>query len=124
MGSTVAPGWFYRFKIPGSRKEYVVQVVDSVVAGATVAEAVVDVKPLELPIDPLVVKLDSIQVMQQFLQYAKQRGMKTDGIDFDLELISPQGGKGPVWSVVDPTSFEWLYSVSGLDGTEAANPHK
>ncbi|MBI1800577.1 MAG: hypothetical protein HYR71_02985 [Chloroflexi bacterium] len=123
-GLPVLSGWFYRFKIAGSRREFIVQVVDGNLSGTTLAEAAVDVKPIELPIDPAQVKLDSPQVFAQFEKFAAQQNIKISGTTYDLELINPQGGSGYVWSVVDPAARRWLYSISATSGAEVPNPHQ
>ncbi len=52
-GPPVAPGWFYKFKSEGSRREFIVQTVDGQTTGSTVAEPIEDPTPAELPIDVL-----------------------------------------------------------------------
>ena len=120
----VLPGWFYKFKREGSRREFIVQVVDEVVTGTTIAEPMQELQPAELPIDLSQVKIDSPQVLEQFEAVAAERNLQTDGVSYDLELVSLEGSSGPVWSVVDPATKEWLYSISAANGNEVPNPHQ
>jgi hypothetical protein len=123
-GLPVLPGWFFKFKVAGSRREFYVQVIDGAINGTTLAESMADTKPEELPIDVFSLKLDSPQVFDQFLKIAAQRGIKIEGIVYDLELINPKGGSGPVWSIVDPITLTWLYSLNAVTGAEVSDPHK
>jgi hypothetical protein len=118
----VLPGWFYRFRRPESRREFIIQVVDDVVTGSTLTESAMDVSPPELPlvVDDLVI--DSNEVLEMFEAVAAERGILEELI-YDLELVDLEGGKGPTWSVVHPTTREWLYSINALTGEEAPNPY-
>ena len=119
----VLPGWFYKFKVEGTRREYIVQIIDATVTGTTLAEAAMDTGLAELPIDVSQIKIDSTQVMEQFVKAAPENNWKTEGVIYDFELINLEG-KGPVWSVVDPSTSQWLYSVSALNGNVVENPHQ
>lgn len=123
-GPPVRLGWFYEFKLPDSRRMFIVQIVDGVVSGTTQAEAIADVKPTELPIDLSTVKLDSPQVFEKFGTIAAQRGIDIGNNVYDLELINAEGGSGPVWSVVDPMTLKWLYSMHATTGEEVRDPHQ
>jgi hypothetical protein len=119
----VAPGWFYKFKLDGSAREYIVQVVDNQVTGTREIEPIQAPKPLELQIDPASVKIDSDQVFASFKEKAPSLSLSVDDPKkYDLELINLEGGSGPVWSVFDPGKHTWLYSVSATSGSEVSNP--
>jgi hypothetical protein len=122
-GLPTVPGWFYKFKNPGERREFIVQVVDGQVNGTTMAEAIEEPTPKELPIDLSQVKLDSTQVLEQFTTYAAENNIPTEGVTFDLELANLEGAAGPTWSVVDPDERRWLYSISAANGNTVPNPH-
>jgi hypothetical protein len=121
-GVPVLPGWFYKFKNAGSRREYIVQIVDARVSGTTTAESIQDPTPKELAIDMSQVKIDSTQVLEQFKAYAAEKNIPTEGVTFDLELVNLEGAGGPTWSVVDPNQRLWLYTVSAANGNVVANP--
>ncbi len=123
-GPPVLPGWFYKFKTPGSRREFIVQIVDGTVTGTTTAESLAETEPAELQLDLSDVKLDSPAVFEQFNKFATERNLETEGKIYDLELINPEGKGGPIWSVVDPGTKQWLYSVSAANGAEVPNPHE
>jgi hypothetical protein len=123
-GPPVKLGWFYKFKTPGSPREYIIQVVDAVVSGTTQAEPLGEIKPAELPIDVSQLKLDSDKVLKQFQEVAKTRGINTEGVIYDLELANLEGSGGPTWSVVDPASKKWLYSINAISGQEVSDPHQ
>jgi hypothetical protein len=122
-GIPVLSGWFYKFKIDGSPREFIVQVVDTIVTGTTQAEPIEPLKPIEQPIDVSQVAIDSDKTMTQFKEFAQKQGMKTEGVDYDLELVNLEGSSGPVWSVVDPATKKWVYSISAVTGAEVPNPH-
>lgn len=119
----VLPGWFFKFKVEGAAREFFVQVVDGQASGTTEAEPVEQPNPQELPIDMTLVKITSDQVLASFLQKAPSLGLTVDDpLTYDLELVSLQGRNGPIWSVVDPMTFKWLYSVNATTGEEVSDP--
>lgn len=120
----VVAGWFYKFKVPGSPRELVVQVVDNAISGTTAIEPIEPPAPAELPIDLDKVKLDSDEVYAKFVEKAPELGLTvSDPKSYDLELVSLEGQSGPIWSVVDPGTLAWLYSVNAATGDEVPNPH-
>ncbi len=123
-GPPVVPGWFYKFKREGSRREFIVQVVDGRVTGSTTAESIEEPTPAELPIDVSQIKIDSDQVFALFKERAPELGITPGDTVYDLELVSLAGKNGPTWSVVDPASKKWLFSVNAVSGEPAANPHQ
>ncbi|WP_152541208.1 hypothetical protein [Kallotenue papyrolyticum] len=123
-GPPVLPGWFYRFKVPGQRRQFIVQIVDGEATGTTLAEPVEETSPKEQPIDLQKVKLDSNQVFDKFQEFAKKRNIPTEESIYDLELVYLEGSSGPVWSVVDSRSQTWIYSIDATTGDEVANPHQ
>ena len=116
----VLPGWFYRFRRPESRREFIVQVVDDVVVGSTLTESAMDVTPAELPLNLADMQLDSDQVLDMFQSVVVEQGVLED-IVYDLELVDL--GSGPTWSVVHPVTREWLFSVSAISGEEVLSPY-
>ncbi|NTV63467.1 MAG: hypothetical protein HGA65_08015 [Oscillochloris sp.] len=119
----VMPGWFFKFKVEGLPREYIVLVINGQSAGVTEAEPVVQVLPLDLPIDMSAVKISSDQVLAGFLKKAPELGLTvTDPFTYDLELVNLEGQSGPVWSVYDPISLKWLYAMSATTGEELPNP--
>jgi hypothetical protein len=119
----VLPGWYYKFKVDGSPREYIVQVVNDVVTGTQEVEPIQPPDPPELEIDPATVTVDSDQVFASFAEKAPSLGITVDDPKgYDLELVNLEGGLGPVWSVFDPATQRWLYSVSGTSGAEVENP--
>ncbi|MEI7643891.1 MAG: hypothetical protein WCJ55_06390 [Chloroflexales bacterium] len=119
----VLPGWFYRFKVAGSPREFIVQVVNDNVTGTTEVEPIEQSKPLELPIDLTAIKITSDQVFASFTQKAPSLGLKVDDLkSYDLELVNLEGTSGPIWNVFDPTTFKWVYAVSATSGAEVPNP--
>jgi hypothetical protein len=121
-GPPVLPGWFYRFKIPGQQREFIVQVVDGNVTGTTLAESIEEPRPAELPLDVEQIQIDSDDVLERFAEVAAQRDLQTEGVTYDLELVNLEGGDGPVWSVVDPRTRSWIYSVDAVTGEEVPDP--
>ncbi|MAT97143.1 MAG: hypothetical protein CL608_08375 [Anaerolineaceae bacterium] len=119
----VLPGWFYIFKRPESRRELVVQVVDSVVTGTTLTESVSDIQPTPLPIDMNQITLDSDDVFELFNEVGGSRGLVQEGVPYDLELIYLTGSDAPVWSVVDPFTQQWVISFNAVTGEEVPNPY-
>lgn len=117
-GPPVLPGWFYVFKVPGMRRQFIVQVVDDKVTGTTQAEPIEEPKPVEKPINIADIKLDSSQVFEQFKAAMQKQGTPTDDLQFDLELVNLENQSGPVWSVVDPRTLKWVYSVNASTGEE------
>lgn len=119
----VLPGWFYKFKVDGSPREYIVQVVNDQVTGTREIEPIQPPSPLELEIDPAAVTVDSDQVFASFTEKAPSLGITVDDPKtYDLELVNLEGGAGPVWSVFDPATQRWLYAVSATSGAEVENP--
>lgn len=120
----VVSGWFFKFKVEGTVREFYVQVIDGQVSGTTEAEPVVQIQPQELPIDMALVQVTSEQVFARFLEKAPILGLTiTDPTSYDLELVHLEGKSHPIWSVVDPTTFTWLYSLDASTGEEVPNPH-
>lgn len=119
----VLPGWFFIFKRPDSRRELIVQVVDSIVTGTTLTESVSDIQPTPLPIDMSQVVLDSDDVFELFNEVGSSRGLVQEGVPYDLELIYLTGSDTPVWSVVDPFTQQWVISFSAVTGEEVPNPY-
>lgn len=122
-GPPVMPGWFYRFKVPGQQRQFIVHIVDGQATGTTLAEPIEEPVPREQPIDLQRVTLDSDQVFAAFAEFAKQRNLPLENVIYDLELVQLEGSRGPVWSVVDPRSQTWLYSIDATTGEQVANPH-
>jgi hypothetical protein len=121
----VEPGWFFKFKRDAqAHREFIVQVVDGRITGSLEAEAAVLIQPLELPIDLEQVNISSDDVFERFAAVAQERGINTQGVIFDLELVQTEVSDGPVWSVVHPDTLEWLYSISATTGEEVANPRQ
>jgi hypothetical protein len=119
----VLPGWFYKFKAEGSAREYIVQVVNDVVTGTREIESIQPPTPLELAIDPATVKFDSDKVFASFKEKAPSLGLTVDDPKaYDLELVNLEGKGGPIWSVFDPATQKWLYSLSATSGSEVGNP--
>ncbi len=123
-GPPVLPGWFFRFKKDDGPREFIVQVVDTVITGTTLAESIEPPTPRELPIDVAQVKLDSPQVFEQFKTVVAQRSLPTDPAAYDFELVNLEGKGTPIWSIIDPTTSNWLYSVDAISGNEVPNPHQ
>jgi hypothetical protein len=120
----VLPGWFYKFKAEGSPREFIVQIVNGQISGTNEIEPIEPSKPLELPIDLAAVKITSDQVFASFQQKAPSLGLKVDDPKmYDLELVNLEGAGGPIWSVFDPTTYKWIYSVNATSGEEVPNPH-
>ncbi len=121
----VLPGWFYIFKKPESRREFIVQVVDNVVTGTTLTESVSDIQPVPLPIDMNQVVIDSDEIFALFNEIGEELNVAQGSIPvpYDLELIYLTGSDAPVWSVVDPYSQEWILSFSAVTGEEVSNPY-
>jgi hypothetical protein len=120
----VLPGWFYKFRKPDSRRDFFVQVVDEIVTGTTLAESVIDEMPLEQPIAIEQIRIDSDVVLARFMEDGGTTGIWREGITYDLELIYFQGINGPIWSVVDPFTGLWLYSVDAITGMETKSPYE
>ncbi len=120
----VLPGWFYIFKRPDSRRELIVQVVDTFVTGTTLTESVSDIKPAPLPIDMGQIALDSDKIFARFNEVGSARGLVQEGVTYDLELIYLSGNDAPVWSIVDPISQEWILSFNATTGEEVSNPYR
>jgi len=119
----VLPGWFYKFKRENSRREFTVHVADGQATGTTLAEPAVLPDEKELPIELDKVKFDSPQVFKRFQAFAAKQNIVVEGKVFDLELTNIEGKGGPVWSVVDPETNRWLYSINAANGAEVGNPH-
>ncbi|WP_129629191.1 hypothetical protein [Candidatus Oscillochloris fontis] len=116
-------GWFFKFKVEGTSREFYVQVIDGQVSGTTEAEPVVPTIPQELPIDMALVQVTSDQVFARFLEKAPALGLTvSDPTSYDLELVHLEGKSNPIWSVVDPTTLVWLYSLDANTGEEVPNP--
>ena len=120
----VLPGWFFKFRKPESRREFIVHVVDDIITGTTLTEAAMDVGPVERPLDLSQVKFDSADALAQFQQIGSERGIWSEAIAYDLELVYLEGTDGPVWSVVDPFTREWVYSINAVTGEETRNPYQ
>ncbi len=120
----VLPGWFYIFKMPDSRRELIVQVVDTFVTGTTLTESISDIQPAPLPIDMNQIVLDSDEVVARFNEVGGSRGLVQAGVPYDLELIYLTGSSAPVWSVVDPFTQQWVISFDAVTGEEVPNPYQ
>lgn len=116
----VAPGWFFKFKTDEeSLGEFIVQVTDETISGSTNVAALVALDPLELPVDRDEVTVDSNDVFAQFDEVAAEREIPTSREKlYDLELVYLANADEPVWSVVDPETLEWLYTISAITGEE------
>jgi len=123
-GPPVLPGWFFRFKKDDGPREFIVQVVDTVITGTTLAESVEQPTPRELPVDVAQIKFDSPQVFEQFKTVAVQRNLPIDPAVYDFELVNLEGKGTPIWSIVDPITRNWLYSMDAVSGNEVPNPHQ
>jgi hypothetical protein len=120
----VLPGWFFKFRKPDSRREFIIHVVDDIITGTTLTESAMDIGPKELPIDLAQVALDSNSVLDQFSEIGSERGIWSETASYDLELAYLEGTNGPVWSVVDSSTREWLFSIDAATGEEVENPHQ
>lgn len=120
----VLPGWFFKFKKPDSRREFIVQVVDEIITGTTLTESAMDVTLPPQPIDVSQIVLDSPDVLNKFKEIGSARGVWSESIAYDLALVHLEGTDGPVWSVVDPITFDWLFSVDAITGEEVENPYQ
>ena len=120
----VLPGWFFKFKKPDSRREFIVQVVDEVITGTTLTESAMDVTSPSRPIDVSQIVLDSPDVLDKFKEVGSARGVWSESVAYDLALVYLEGTNGPVWGVVDPITFEWLFSVDAITGEEVESPYQ
>ncbi len=96
----LAPGWFFKFGIPGSPLEYFVQVLDGHVAGSTEAQPIL-IEPLPyetLPINIRALRVDSSQVLEVF---QKEGGGEPKRTKIDYHLVHLKGIPNPVWSLYD-----------------------
>jgi hypothetical protein len=121
-GVPVLPGWFYKFKREGSPVEFIVHISDTTLTGTKAIEPIAEVEPTERPIDMSQVNLDSTDVLEQFQTVIQTQNLSSD-ITYDLELVNLENTRGPVWSVVDPTTSTWIYSVDATTGEEVLNPY-
>lgn len=120
----VVPGWFFKFRKPDSRREFIVQVVDDIISGTTLTESAMDAGYVENPIDIPQLTLDSTDVLVQFQEIGTERGIWSEVLAYDLELVNLEGSEGPVWSVVDPLTQEWLFSIDAITGEEVSKPYQ
>lgn len=120
----VLPGWFFKFRKPDSRREFVVQVVDGIISGTTLTESAMDAGSVENPIDISQLALDSTDVLAQFQEVGTERGIWSEALAYDLELVNLEGASGSVWSVVDPLTQTWLFSIDAVTGEEVNNPYQ
>ena len=120
----VLPGWFFKFRKPDSRREFIVQVVDDVISGSTLTESAMELATVENPIDISQINIDSDDVLEKFKTVGEERGLWSEYIAYDLELVNLSGTSGPVWSIVDPLTQEWLFSVNAITGEEVENPYQ
>jgi hypothetical protein len=121
----VLPGWFYKFRRPESRREFIVQVVDDVVTGSTLTESLRDPEKTERLIDLSQVVLDSPSVFELFGEFAAENGLASpDDVLYDLELVNLEGSGGATWLVVDAVTFERLFALDALTGEQARNPYE
>ena len=117
-----APGWFFKFGIPGSPLEYFVQVLDGHVAGSTEAQPIL-IEPLPyetLPINIRALKVDSSQVLEVF---QKEGGGELKRTKIDYHLVHLKGTPNPVWSLFndnDPGSP--LISIDAVTGETVSDP--
>ncbi len=116
----VPPGWFFKFKTDeDSLGEFIVQVTDETISGSTNVSALVALEPLELPVERDAVTLDSNDVFAQFDEVAAEREIPSSSEKlYDLELVYLANADEPVWSVVEPETLEWLYTISAITGEE------
>lgn len=118
----VVLGWFYKFKAPGSPREFIIQIVDGEVTGSLETEVVNPPTPFEqaIPLDSVTV--DSDQVFTQLEQRASSLGVSGDLRQFDLELVNLEGSPGPTWNVFEPETGRYLFSLNATNGEDATNP--
>ena len=117
-----APGWFFKFGIPGSPLEYFIQVLDGHVAGSTEAQPIL-IEPLPyetLPINIKALKVDSSQVLEIF---QKEGGGELKKMKIDYHLVQLKGTPNPVWSLFDDnTSGSPLISIDAVTGEIVPDP--
>jgi hypothetical protein len=122
-GPPVLPGWFFKFRTAGSPREFIVQVVNGQLSGAIEIEPIEQPTPLEqaIPLDRVTV--DSDDVFTTFQERAPSLNITVeDPKRFDLELVNLEGSSAPVWSVFDPMTETWIFSVDATTGEEVGNP--
>ncbi len=119
----VLPGWFFKFRKPNSKREFIIHVVDNVITGTTLTESAMDIGYTEQPIDMSQIVLDSPDIFEQFQQVGSERDIWSEALAYDLELVYLDGMSNPVWSIIDPITQEWLFSVDAVTGEEVDNPY-
>ncbi len=118
------PGWIFRFRKPDSNREFIVQVVDGIVTGSTLMEAVAQFGDVELPINADSVQIDSAQFIEMYEAAAKERGTWREGAPIDYGLVNLEGGSGHVWFAIDPITDVIDYSIDAITGEAVANPYQ
>ena len=117
-----APGWFFKFGIPGSPLEYFVQVLDGHVAGSTEAQPIL-IEPLPyetLPINIRDLKLDSSQVLEIF---QKESGGELKRMKIDYHLVHLKGTPNPVWNLFNDNDLgSPLISIDAVTGETVSDP--
>jgi hypothetical protein len=117
-----APGWFFKFGMPGSPLEYFVQVLDGHVSGSTEAQPIL-IEPLPyetLPINIKDLKVDSSHVLETI---QKARGGELKRIKIDYHLVHLKGDPNPVWSLYDDNDpGSPLISIDAVTGETVPDP--
>ena len=120
----VLPGWFFNFRKPDSRREFLIQFVDGVPTGSTLTEAMLPPGKTPQPIDVTALAFDSPTMLEQFELFARDNGLWRESYVWDYELINFVGGANAVWSVYDPATGSVVYSMDANTGQQVANPHE
>ena len=96
------PTWFFRFGVPRTQSEYIVEVMDGKVRGTnqTVLPAYVEVSLSELePLSDTWTLLDSDAVLKKYLAAAEKQPTQWLPEYFDFRLVHPKGKPNPVWTL-------------------------
>ena len=96
------PTWFFRFGVPGTQSDYIVEVMDGKVRGTnqTVLPAYVEVSLSDLePLSDTWTLLDSGAVLKKYLAAAEKQPTQWLPEYFDFRLVHPKGKPNPVWTL-------------------------
>lgn len=120
------PGWFFKFKAPGTLTELYLQIVGHGFGGQHEAAPIL-FEPLpyiELAIDIDEIELQATDVLQYYLSEKGRQGLEgiTDPY-LDFRLIHLEGDPNPVWSLyTDSLNGVSLLNLDAVTGEEVRDP--
>lgn len=114
------PSWFFRFGVPGSETEFIVEVLNGKVVGTNVTKIPDYIEPALEDLEPLGDKwtiMDNESVLEEYLKEENNLLVQSPHLLVDYRLAKPKGQLYPVWTLYYAENLaEPIFTVNAITG--------